>query len=70
MKKYRSFETMFRSLKDELCTFLKESGIYYELSGCYSGWHFEVLCNEDEAGKINAWLDENTITEKTREEVE
>lgn len=45
MRKYYNFETMFRSLKDELVTFLKKSGIYYELSGCGAGWHFEILCN-------------------------
>lgn len=61
-RKYYSFETMFRSLKDELSQFLKESGIYYELSGCFAGWHFEVLCNPSEVEYINNWLDQNTIT--------
>lgn len=64
MRKYYNFETMFRSLKDELVTFLKKSGIYYELSGCGVGWHFEILCNTEEVEKVNAWLDENTITEQ------
>jgi len=64
MRKYYNFETMFRSLKDELVTFLKKSGIYYELSGCGDGWHFEILCNTEEVEKVNAWLDENTITEQ------
>lgn len=64
MRKYYNFETMFHSLKDELVTFLKKSGIYYELSGYGAGWHFEILCNTEEVEKVNAWLDENTITEQ------
>jgi len=64
MKKYYNFETMFRSLKDELTVFLKNSGIYYELSGCAGGWHFEILCSESDVEKVNKWLDENTINEK------
>ena len=64
MKKYYNYETNFRSLKDELVTFLKQSGIYYELSGCVADWHFEILCNTEEVKKVNTWLDENTITEQ------
>ena len=64
MRKYYNFETMFRSLKDELVAFLKKSGIRYELSGCGAGWHFEILCNAEEVEKVNTWLDENSITEK------
>lgn len=62
MRKYYNFETMFRSLKDELREYLHEIGVYYELSGCYSGWHFEILANQEEVEKINKWLDANTIT--------
>ena len=64
MRRYYNFETMFKSLKDALVNYLKESKIYYELSGCGCGWHFEILCNADEVESVNAWLDENTITEK------
>lgn len=56
MKKYYNFETMFYSLKNGLATFLKKSGIRYELSACGTGWHKEVE-------KVNTWLDENTMTE-------
>ena len=63
-RKYYSFETMFRSLKDELSDFLKGAGIYYELSGMYAGWHFEILANENEVVRINNWLDANTIIEQ------
>ena len=64
-RKFYSFETIFRSLKDGLRRFLKESGIYYELSGCgCAGWHFEIKCNADEVKMVNDWLDANTITEQ------
>lgn len=63
MKKYYNFETMFYSLKNGLATFLKKSGIRYELSACGTGWHFEILCNAKEVEKVNTWLDENTMTE-------
>lgn len=64
MRKYYNFETRFRSLKDELSSYLKGAGIYYELSGMPSAWHFEILANVEEANDINKWLDENTITNK------
>lgn len=59
--KWYNFETMFRSLKDDLTVFLKKSGIRYELSGAAAGWHFEILTDENGVEKINRWLDENTI---------
>lgn len=62
--RYYSFNTMFRSLKDELRSFLKEAKIYYELSGRYAGWHFEILATPQEADAINEWLDRNTFTEE------
>ena len=61
--KYYNFETMFRSLKDLLCKYLKTNGFYYELSGAAAGWHFEILTDADGAQKINKFLDANTITE-------
>lgn len=64
MKKYYNFDTRFISLRDVLRTFLKENNIYYELSGAYSYYHFEVLASPDELQKINAFLDTQTITEE------
>lgn len=61
--RYYSFDTMFQSLKDELRAFLKRAGIYYELSGMYAGWHFEILATPQEADAINEWLDRNTFVE-------
>lgn len=68
-KKFYNFETLFRSLRDGLRAFLKDSGIYYELSELgyemgFRGWHFEILANASELAAINAWLDEHTITEQ------
>lgn len=63
MKKYYHFDTMFSNLRDGLRNFLKANNIYYELSGCGQGWHFEVLCSNADVVKVNDWLDQNTITE-------
>jgi hypothetical protein len=63
-KKYYSFETMFRSLKDELRGFLKKSGIYYELSDCYGGWHFQILLDRKEYKLVQDFIDSETITER------
>ena len=62
-KKYYSFDTRFISLRDKLRAFLHESGIYYELSGAYSYYHFEILANAEELDKTNIFLDSVTITE-------
>lgn len=63
MRKWYHFETRFIFLRDGLRNFLKESGIKYELSGAFSYYHFEILCDSAELEKVNNWLDENTITE-------
>lgn len=54
---WQCFETNDERLKDNLSRFLKENGIYYELSGCYDGWHFSIKVSTWETEKINAWLD-------------
>ena len=59
--KYYNFDTMFRSLKDELVQYLKDNNIYYELSGAAAGWHFEILTNNAGAAAINEFLDNNSI---------
>ena len=64
-KKYYNFETMYNSLKDDLCEFLKQSNIYFEVSDCSDGilpcYHFEVLLSEKEVSIVNNWIDENRI---------
>lgn len=61
--KYYNFETMFRSLKDILCEYLKNNNIYYELSGAAAGWRFEILTDPDGAKRINKFLENNIIWE-------
>lgn len=61
MKKYYHFDTMFQSLKNELAKYLKTRGIYYELSGCFGGYHFEILTDERGAQSINDFIDTITI---------
>lgn len=61
--KYYNFETMFRSLKDILCQYLKENNFYYELSGAAAGWHFEILTDKTGADQINKYIEKNIIWE-------
>lgn len=65
MSKYYHFDTMFRSLKDDLSDFLTKAGVYYELSatGYFCGWHFEILATKQEIDAINEWFHRNTIVE-------
>lgn len=63
MKKWYNFETSFVSLADGLSAYLKHKGIYYERSGAYGNYHFEILADENDVNAINSFLDENTIVE-------
>ena len=62
--KWYNFETRFLSLRDALRAFLHDNGIYYELSGAYSFYHFEIKTDASGAEKINAFIDSQSITEK------
>ena len=61
--KFYNFETRFISLRDALRVYLKENGIYYELSGGPGFYHFEIETDPAGAEKINAFLDTQIITE-------
>ena len=61
MKKWYNFETSFVSLADSLSAHLKRNCIYYERSGAYGNYHFEILADENGVISINSFLDENTI---------
>ena len=63
MKKWYNFETSFVSLADGLSAYLKRKGIYYERSGAYGNYHFEILADDNDVNAINIFLDENTFTE-------
>ena len=62
MKKYYNFDTRFISLRDKLREYLHNNNIYYELSGAYSYYHFEILATNEELEKTNSFLDSITIT--------
>lgn len=59
--KYYNFDTMFRSLKNELCDFLKSNNIYYEVSAGAALWHFEILTDAAGADAINNFIEEGAI---------
>ena len=63
MKKWYNFETAFVTLADSLSAYLKRTGIYYERSGAYGNYHFEILADENDVVTINSFLDDNTIPE-------
>ena len=63
MKKWYNFETAFVTFADSLSAYLKRAGIYYERSGAYGNYHFEILADANDVNAINVFLDENTITE-------
>jgi hypothetical protein len=65
-RKYYNFDTRFISLRDNLREYLKSNNIYYELSGAYSYYHFEILANENELAKVNEFLDSITINEVSK----
>ena len=62
MKTY-SFETLFRSLKDQLAAFLRDAGIFFEVSGtgAFCGWYFSIRCTPEQAADVSAFLDAVTI---------
>lgn len=63
MKKWYNFETAFVTLADSLSAYLKRNGIYYERSGAYGNYHFEILADENDVNAINTFLDDNTFSE-------
>lgn len=58
MKKWRNFETMNPTIKHELILWLKKNDVYYEVSECFDGWHFEILCDDMKCEDVNRFLDE------------
>lgn len=63
MKKWYNFETAFVSLADALSRVLKRDGIYYERSGAFGNYHFEIYATPYEAETISVWIDVLTISE-------
>lgn len=61
MKKWYTYETSFLTLANDLPAFLKCSGIYYERSGAFGNYHFELLADMNDVVVVNAFLDAHTI---------
>lgn len=61
MKKWYNFETSFVSLANDLSAFLKRSGIYYERSGAFGNYHFEIFADNKQVIAVNAFFDANSI---------
>lgn len=57
MKKWYSVELFDPKEIDLLKEFLAENGIKFETSGCGNGSHFEINASENEAVKINNYLE-------------
>ena len=56
-RKYWNFETAIEHLKDRLREMLHGYNIYYELSAAGTAWHFEILCNDEEAGIVDEFIE-------------
>lgn len=56
MKKWYSYETINPNIKDELRRYLKNNHIYYELSECFDGWHFEIELEEKDFETVDWFL--------------
>lgn len=56
MKPFYSVE-LNEEKAEELKTFLKSNGIYFEPSSCYNLIHFEIKADETEFKKVNDFLD-------------
>ena len=56
MKKWYSYETMNPDVKDEVRRYLKQNHIYYELSECFDGWHFEIELEEEDFETVDWFL--------------
>ena len=67
MKEWRSYETMFSSIKYGLMDMLKRNGIEYELSDGRTPWdtamvwHFEILADDCDVALVNGFLDKECI---------
>lgn len=57
LRKFYSFNTDSQGMRDAMRVFLKENNIYYELSSRFDGWHFEVLCSDEEVDGVESWLE-------------
>lgn len=57
MKTWKNFETNNPNVREYLRVWLKLNEIRFEISECFDGWHFEILCNDIECKNANRFLD-------------
>lgn len=55
--KWYNVELFDKEEKEKFSRFLKENGVYYECSGCFHGWHFEVKTEPENVEKLNELLE-------------
>lgn len=55
--RYYGYYTDNAQIKSNLTNYLKNANIIYEVSGCYDGWHFEILLDESGVENVNSFLD-------------
>jgi len=56
-RSFHSYVTRDINRRDNLRRFLKGMGVYYELSDCFTAYHFEILADPEQVDIINAFLD-------------
>ena len=54
--KWYGYETTNPNVKDELRKYLRNNNIYYELSECFDGWHFEIKLEEEKFETVDWFL--------------
>ncbi len=57
MKKWYNYDIYNINVRDAVRKYLHENHIYYELSECFDGWHFEIFVDENRVEDINEFLD-------------
>lgn len=56
MKKWYNYDTYNINVRDAVRKYLHENHIYYELSECFDGWHFEIELEEKDFETVDWFL--------------
>lgn len=67
MSRWYNIYIPIKNVKEALRLYLHEIGVYFEISGCGDGWHFEVRANMEEVALINNYI--NNYLDDLYEEV-
>lgn len=65
-RKWKKFDTAFRSTRDAFAEFLADSNICYTLGGEPANWKFRVFCDSLEEKKLNEWIMKNSAVNEER----